>query len=87
MKVYNDLEVHARLWAFWKAAEMLPSEYVRIVIGPQTVRPVKIVLTEEILSKTEKIIRQILRGIRDDVFYPAFSEQCNICPFKQKCRI
>jgi len=87
IKIYNNLGVLSRIWAFWKAAETMPEEYVRLVIGCQTITPVKITITELLLEKAEKIVRQITRGIQDDVFYPAFSEQCLQCPFKKHCSV
>lgn len=87
IKVYNDLGVLSRIWAFWRAAETMPEEYVRLVMSCQTITPVKITITEPLLEKAEKIVRQIARGVQDDAFYPAYSEQCLQCPYKDHCSV
>ena len=83
-KLYNDLLVHTRIWGFRKAAEIIPSEYIRYVIGEKITAP-KINVLEESINKTDKVIRQILSGIKDGVFYPSISDQCNLCPYKSRC--
>lgn len=86
-QVHNDLAAQVKAWAFWKAAEILPSEYVRIVIGPHTLRPVRSFILKSHLEKVERIIKQILRGMKDGVYYPSVSEQCVDCPHKPICCI
>lgn len=85
--VHNDLAAQTVAWAFWKAAEVLPKEYVRMVIGPRSLRPVRSFITEGRLKKVEGIIRQILRGMKDGIYYPAVSEQCDSCPHRSYCCI
>lgn len=87
LKIYNDLKAQIHLWSFWKAFNVVPSHLVRLVIGNQGIKPVKIRIEIEQLEKIEKYIKQIVRGIHDDVFYPSFSEQCKVCPFIQDCNL
>lgn len=84
--LYNDLLVQTRLWGFWKASDTFPEEYVRYIIQPTVVRPVHITTTKDLLSnKIEPIIKHILRGMRDDIFYPSKSKHCDTCPFASAC--
>jgi len=39
----------------------------------------------EFMKKTEKTLMYILSGIKNEIFYPSISEQCNACPFKEIC--
>jgi hypothetical protein len=79
--IFNDLEAQVKAWLFWKAAEEFPVEYVRMVIKPQTIYPVKIMLTKKGLNYIERLIKHIGSGMSHDIFYASFSEQCNYCPF------
>lgn len=85
-RLYNDLLIHVRSWILWKVSGALVDEYVRILIGPQSVGFAKVSITEASLLKIEGIVRQITRGMKDGIYYPSFSEQCGSCPFKAKCR-
>jgi hypothetical protein len=86
-KVYRDVEVWARIWGFKEASRTKPEEYVRLVIGPQTIKPVKITVLQSMLERGQKMMQQIMRGIEGEVFYPSFSEQCANCPHTQVCGI
>lgn len=86
-RIYNSIEVHARAWGFWKASNIMPNEYIRFVIHPESIKAFQVTFTSDILKKSEKIIKHIIRGIGNDVFYPSFSEQCIQCPNRQYCSI
>lgn len=85
IKLYNDISVQARLWGFVRGAEAIPAEYVRIYIAPQTIKAVKISISNETIEKATRVIQHVLNGICNNIFYPSFSEQCKACPFKAKC--
>lgn len=86
-KIYNSLEVQSRIWGFWKSSEVLPEEYVRLVVGPIGLKPVRIKITEENIKKIDSSIVHIADGIKDNIFYPSFSKQCLSCPFAQHCSL
>lgn len=87
-RIFNDLLAQARIWGLWRAAEVMPEEYVRIVIAPESIRMVRMnVLPDVVEKKIEPIVRQILRGIRDEVWYPAISVRCDGCAFKPSCSL
>jgi len=85
LKVYNDLSVWIRVWGFWRAAHVEPDEYIRILVTPKAVKPVKITILKSMLEKSEKMVRQITKGIEDEVYYPVFSAQCIQCPYREGC--
>jgi hypothetical protein len=84
-RIYNSMEVHARLWGFWKASGVLPNEYVRFAILPECIKTFQVTFTSDILRRSERIFKYMLLGMRDDLFYPSFSEQCGQCPNRQYC--
>lgn len=83
--VYNDIKVQARIWGFWKASETKPDEYVRLRIRPQSMTSAVISINETTLERSNAVVKQITRGIKDQVFYPSVSEQCRHCPFQSNC--
>jgi hypothetical protein len=85
--VYNDLLVHVRIWGFQQAAQQVPSSYIRFFITPESIKPVEMKITKEMLANAAVISKHILTGIKDRVFYPSFSEQCVKCPFRRNCLI
>lgn len=84
-RVYNDMRVHTKMWTFAKASGLELGEYVRLVIGPQSIKPVKIRVLDGMLEKQKRYLQHIIQGIQDQVFYPAFSEQCLNCPYSERC--
>jgi CRISPR/Cas system-associated exonuclease Cas4 (RecB family) len=86
-RVYNSFFVQARLWGFWKFTETQPTEYVRLVLGSQALKMIRISIRESMLKRTEEVLRYVIRGMKDKIWYPSFSEQCNTCPFTQRCHI
>jgi len=44
-QMYSDMLIYARIWGFCRSAETKPDEYVRLVIGPQTIKPFSLALT------------------------------------------
>lgn len=84
-RIYNDLVAQSHIWSFWKASGLMPDYYVRLVIGPRSMRDVRIKITKKTLQKIEGYVRQITRGMQDHAFYPSFSSQCTSCAFVAQC--
>ena len=85
--MYDDLLLRIRLWNFIQATDTVPSEYVRYVISKESISTVSIFPQNEFVHTSNKIIRQILQGMRDDVWYTARSSQCNTCEFRATCTL
>jgi hypothetical protein len=86
-KLFNNFEIQIKAWVFSKIITTKQCEYSRILIGANTIKIIDLFFSNESLNNIEKIIKQITRGINDNVFYPSFSEQCLSCPFISKCNI
>lgn len=84
-KIYNDVKAQARIWAFEQATDINIDEYVQFVIGPEAIKSVRISIDNKLRNKNNKNMKHILQGIKDQITYPSFSEQCNSCPYKQRC--
>jgi hypothetical protein len=83
-----DLLAQTRSWGLWRASEAMPEEYVRLVVTPSTIRPVIMtVLPHVVQGKIEPIVRHILRGFRDEIWYPSMTEQCINCMYREKCGV
>jgi len=87
LKVYNDLAALAKVWLFWKATDIMPEQYIRLVISAKSVKPIRLTITDRMVEKIEVFMRQLARGIQDEAYYPSFSEQCLHCPYKERCSI
>ena len=85
--IYNDYVALSRVWGFNQALDIPPAEYVRFVIGPESIKAVRISVDRLYIQKGNSILRQIVRGMKDEVWYPSFSSQCNSCPLKSNCSI
>jgi len=85
--IYNDLSVLARLWGLHQASGVWPTEYVRIYITPESVKTAKILIDEKLQKKCEKITEYLIHGIRNEVYYPAFSDQCIRCSYSKGCSV
>jgi hypothetical protein len=85
IKLYNDLFIHIRVWGFLKKTALKPEQYIRYVIGPRSITPYRISITDPTLEKSEKMVEQVLRGVKNNVFYPSFSRECTCCPYKGQC--
>jgi hypothetical protein len=85
--IYNSLEVQSRIWGFWKATNILPVEYVWLINGPNTIKPLNYLISLDRMHRLEVYIRQALRGIRDNAFYCSFSKQCKLCPHVSACEL
>jgi hypothetical protein len=85
--LYNDWVMQVKAWAFWRATETKPTHYARIYIGEQSVKEVIIQLNDEMFRRTEQVIRYLLTGIKDQIFYPSFSRQCTKCKYCVDCAI
>jgi hypothetical protein len=85
--IYNDIKVHARLWGLEMASGIIPDEYVRWVILPNTIRYISIKVDKKMLEKSYKIVRHILEGIAREVWYPSVSDQCSHCPHLTYCSL
>lgn len=84
-RIYNDLAAQARVWAFEQATDLNVQEYVRFVIGNQAIGVVKITMEDKLKKKNKKYMKYILEGIKEQISYPAFTEQCLNCPYNKKC--
>jgi hypothetical protein len=87
LSLYNNIDVHTKIWLLYKVANIKVDYYNRIVIGKNTIKVVTIAITDSMFNKIENIIRHITSGIRDNIFYPSFSEQCNSCMFNDNCNL
>lgn len=88
LAIYKDMLAQIRIWGFWKASGTMPATYLRYVITPTTLKPVELtVLPHVVTDKVEPILRHVLRGMRDNIWYPAVSSQCHECPFEANCSI
>jgi len=85
LKVYNDLLVWVRIWGLWRAAYIEPKEYIRVLVTPRSIKPVRITILKSMLERSEKIVRQATKGIEDEVYYPVFSSQCIRCSYREGC--
>lgn len=88
--LYRDISTYLRLWAFWESSDKTtwPNKYGKIVIGAGGIRVMTIKKLEDkerILEETERMARYILMGIKNKIFHPIFSSQCNDCIFKIRC--
>lgn len=83
--LYNDPQAQVRLWGISQGSDLIIKEYSRFVITPTEIRPIKITIDNNLIMKNNKIIRHIVDGIRERIFYPAPSEQCNNCPYQDRC--
>jgi len=81
----NDISCHIKLWCYYKIMETIPNYYERIILSKDTLYYHKIYINEEILKKTEKIVKYITRGIYEKVFYPNYSNQCKTCKYSGMC--
>jgi len=85
--LYNDFAIQARIWGFYMFSDIMPDEYVQLVIQPKSIRPVSINITEKALEKTGKMVNHIVHSIMKGMYYPSFSEQCQKCPYAARCSI
>ena len=83
----NDFLLLSRVWAFQKSTDVLPGEYVRFIIGKESIRTMSLTIDNLYLSKANCIMKQILQGIKDEVWYPSYGSNCDICPHKNICHI
>jgi hypothetical protein len=83
--LYNSPEVQFKIWGFFRASETFPAEYIRYNILPETITATKIVLDEKLIRKTEKIVKQLMRGIIEGIYYPSFGGQCSNCSYYSIC--
>lgn len=84
-KLYNDLTIHARTWALEQAADLTVEEYVRFVVGKEAIKSVRIAIDNNLRSKNNRNIKHIIQGIKDQISYPSFSEQCANCSYRERC--
>jgi hypothetical protein len=85
--VYNDYVTLSRVWGFNQALSIPPAEYIRFVIGPESIKAVRINIDNLYIRKGNSILRQILQGMKDEVWYPSRSSRCESCPLKANCGI
>jgi len=85
--MYNNFEVQSRIWGFWKATNILPTEYVWLINSPGTIKPLNHSISLDRMRRLEVYIRQALRGIKDNAFYCSFSRQCRTCPHVSACEL
>lgn len=85
VQLYNDLEAQLHIWGAWKATDILPTRYVRVTVLPDRVSSVSNNVMMSTVQKTEGIVRQVARGIRDGVYYPVNGRECEMCPYTDRC--
>jgi hypothetical protein len=87
VEVFDDLSIHIRSWGFWKASGVIPEHYTGVILAGTRVKMLSVSLGRVILERAERICRQILAGIKDEVYYPSRSEQCISCPHQNICSL
>lgn len=87
LNIYNDLLARIKIWTFHKSTNLKVVKYIRWTIGDIHIKPVFINITDKIISDIEPTLRHIASGIKDQIFYQSFSEQCYTCPYKAECLI
>ena len=85
LELYNDIELQIRIWGIYKLFNKKPRNFIRIYISSHTIQAVEIGISDQMLAKTEKMVKYILTGMRNEVWYPSFSTQCLSCPFNKDC--
>lgn len=85
-EVYNDAAAQIRSWGFFRASETIPTKYSRICIQPKTITQAVVRLNKDLITqKTEPMVRQLMRGIKDGVFYRSPGLQCPGCGYLDIC--
>lgn len=84
-EVYNNLRFQSILWGFYKFADKVPDEFICLSIDQMNITPITLYPMAGMLNKTETFVRQILTGVRGNVYYPSFGQQCNTCPYENIC--
>lgn len=85
MEIYNDFTSHVKTWGFHTAMKLKPDMYTRIYLRPNSIKHTSLLINDKFLSNASKTIEHMYRGISQGIFYPSRSEQCNYCPFFDKC--
>ena len=84
---YNDILFHLKTWIAVKSTDTIPDIYYRIVVGKQSLKIIKTNINQGIVSNIEKTIRHICSGIKENIFYPSYSIQCDTCNQLKNCNI
>ncbi len=84
-QLFNDIEVQLRLWGFWKASDVIPKQFTRLIIRERSIQPVTIQVLESVLVRTERFVKHITRGMKDGIWYPVYSEKCLGCEWRGVC--
>lgn len=86
-KMRNDFELQLRIWIWWKTSTILPEKYSRIVIGKEGLKIKTINVERKLLEEiVEPIVKHVVNGIQQRVYYRSRSEQCGNCPFFTVCQ-
>lgn len=85
MATYNDMLLQVRAWGANHALDIPPSHYARIYISDKSVSIMEIQITQEMLAKSDKMLKYILTGMRNEAWHPVPSAQCQACPFSKGC--
>lgn len=86
-KMRDDFELQLRLWIWWKTSTILPAKHSRIVIGQESLRMETMNVERKVLEESvEPIVKHVVNGIQQRVYYRSKSEQCNSCPFFDVCQ-
>jgi hypothetical protein len=83
--IYNDIEAQARIWGVSQATDLIVKEYIRFLITPKEIKPVKITIDNNLIMKNNKRLRHIIDGIRNDITYPIRTKECESCPYSKRC--
>ncbi len=84
-ELYNNLLVQVRLWGFAKYADKIPKEFVCYAVDKSNVIATSFYPMTTAIHKTETFVRQILEGVRSNVWYPSYGQQCLSCKYRETC--
>lgn len=87
-QLYNDIEVRGQLYLVAQTLDVDSVCYQRLTIGPRGGITDQVVYsTKKELAATRRMLRAVVRAIRQGADYPIVSERCNNCSFRKKCLI
>ena len=85
--IETDSQVSAYLWAAkklgfnvsWFMFEVLLKYFKPEIIRYETHR------TDRALQKFEEMVKKMIKGVKEGIFYPRTGWQCQSCPFRNRC--
>jgi hypothetical protein len=84
-ELYNNLAIQVGLWGFSKYADKIPKEFVSYSIEQSKIIATSFYPMSGAIHKTETFVRQILEGVRANVWYPSYGQQCLSCSYGETC--